>query len=500
MLKTAIRRTPFNTDVANDFFKNITGDKYMQDDVLVSVARAILPQRMEDGDSVQFHYQSKYINAGRHFEGTAEECEASITSEINLSDTNLVTIYYFTGVRREDSAPYMDAIKEHFVHKHRGWEENMTVRHGLSQYFPIYAFVNRSKRNVVIFMGESDIPRQRWATLAVFSCMPWYFADKGIPLTDEERELLNCLTAKSESTEVAERKFRDTMERMAAKYDFEKIRVGQLLDGFETRYERREIENAQAAIRRNDEKIADLNSMLRDELSNRRENTIRLSGLKMRVEELGETSAIKDLFLTNPRLYLEHVGDHDMVFSVKTDLEYFDSEQLETYIGNRRSWVYQEGRIASADMVKLLRALFIDNTLRLQVCGCYKLDMGGRAYAQGDHEFPDSFSDYMPNTHVNAFTCLGGHNIYINERLQNGDYVGAIMQCIASCQSLNFGDSAVMERFMEYLHDDTYSGIRLPDGRVVKPSEAVKWLNEQGTQEVRGEQQEDSETPAEAEA
>lgn len=496
LFKTPVQRTQFNTDIAGEFFQHITGNKYMQDDSLLCVARAILPPRMQEGDHVNFYYQPKHIQRDAVFEGGSEEIEAYISSEIDLSAENLVTIYYFVGARRSDSAPYMDAIQEHFAAKHRGWAENEKVRVAYGGMFPILSFANTSKRSVVLFMGEADLKRQRFAIQGVFSSMSWYFNAEEHPLTDDERELLTCIIS-NEPEDVSEQKFYVAIDRIAAQYDFEKIRVGRMLDGFEARYERRAIEAAKRAIERNDARIDDFNRQIHDELVARRDNAIRLSGLEMRLQEIGEASAIRDLFMNNPRLYLEEVSDGVIIFSVKTELEYYDVEYLERCINNNRSWVYIGGDIDSNDMVKLLRAVFVDNTIKLQVCGGYQLDMSGSVAGLSNHDFPAGISkDFMPNTHINNYHCLGSHTEAINLCLRNGDYIGAIMQCIASCQSLNFADSTVMDKFMRYLYTNRYSGFRLPDGRVVKPSVAIQWLKEQ---EVRGEQEEpEAATTAEA--
>lgn len=488
MLKTIVRRTPFNSEIANEFFSNITGDKYMQDDTLVSVLRAILPPRMKEGDSVRCCYKMNYINPSQPFDGTSEDCEAHISGDIDLESDNLVTIYHFSEVRREESAPYMEAIQEFFVAKHTRWEENEKVIRVFKDAFPIRAYANREKRSVVVFLGESDLKRNFCAIAAAVSSMPWYFSPEATPLTSEERELVECLVNDKESSATSERKFYDMMNRIAAQYDFDKIRVGRLLDGFETRYERKAIESVRVAIHRNDETIADLRRRIREQLQIRRDNTIKLSGLELRINENGETSAIRDLFLNNPRLYLEQVSDSTMVFSVKTDLEYFDPDVLEAALRNRESWAYVGGKIDKEDMVKLLKAVFIDNTIRLQVCGCYTLIMDGGIDAAMGHTFPDGFDNHMPNTHINDYGCLGNHTETITDCVVAGDYVGAIMQCIASCQSLAFGDSTVAHRFMEHMYADRYSGLRLPDGSVVKPSGAVKWMKEQEEQETPSEQ------------
>ena len=62
-------------------------------------------------------------------------------------------------------------------------------------------------------------------------------------------------------------------------------------------------------------------------------------------------------------------------------------------------------------------------------------------------------------------------------------YIGAVSQCVASCKSLNFGDSVVMGEFMESLYGTRTSlnnkCIELPNGSTVTPKEAIAWLKKQ---------------------
>ena len=87
------------------------------------------------------------------------------------------------------------------------------------------------------------------------------------------------------------------------------------------------------------------------------------------------------------------------------------------------------------------------------------------------------------------------------ERLTENDAIGAIEQCVSSCKSLNFGDSVVMETFMNRLCNiDGYEFnkcIELPDGSVVNIKDAIKWMNDQEgtvTEEEYTEETQDEET------
>lgn len=135
-------------------------------------------------------------------------------------------------------------------------------------------------------------------------------------------------------------------------------------------------------------------------------------------------------------------------------------------------------------MKRLMTAIFLDNTLKIKFCAAYKFDLRGTVYACSNYDFGQYGVNHMPNPHINIHSCLGNYQRTINNILKDKNYIGAVEQCIASCKSLNFGDSIVMQEFMDELYGINNRGdsdvfIELPDGTMVNPKDAVKWLKEQ---------------------
>jgi len=85
----------------------------------------------------------------------------------------------------------------------------------------------------------------------------------------------------------------------------------------------------------------------------------------------------------------------------------------------------------------------------------------------------------MPNPHIDQYRCMGNYSATINSLLRDNNYIGALEQCIASCKSLNWGDSTVMAQFIRTMYTGGKRCIELPDGSIVKPLAAIKWLEEQ---------------------
>ena len=128
-------------------------------------------------------------------------------------------------------------------------------------------------------------------------------------------------------------------------------------------------------------------------------------------------------------------------------------------------------------------AIFIDQVLKLRFCCAYTIRLGERVTGMRGYDYNESCDTYIPNPHIDRYSCLGNYERTMNERLMENDAIGAIEQCISSCKSLNFSDSTVMEVFMDrmcgrdgYKHNKC---IELPDGSVVDMNGAIEWMKEQ---------------------
>ena len=136
-----------------------------------------------------------------------------------------------------------------------------------------------------------------------------------------------------------------------------------------------------------------------------------------------------------------------------------------------------------------MKAIFLDQTLKMRFCSSYTFNLRGNVRANQGHDYSAiEFRDCTPNTHIDRYHCMGNYERVINEMLMEHNYIGAIEQCMASTVSLNFSDGCVMEEFMRRMYGiSDYSVnircIELPDGKVVEPKEAIEYLKSQNTQE-----------------
>ncbi len=476
MFKATIQQTPFTTDAANAFFRNITGEPFGNDYSFLATLRALLAPRMKEDDSLCLLFGSSNYNSQVIGSVSVERAVNAICGNYNLDCRGQLIIHSLKSDPASNQACF-NVIESKFTAVHPGYHRLDKLKAFYRKSFNVDCYVNPELKSTIVFVENMDNKRMHYLQVTILAFLPWFF-DKEEGMTDEEMALVYSLR------ETSSDKYIQCLAKMAEKYDFRSARIRQMLTGFETRYEKMECEKVKREIELYDRKIIELNNSIGDYLRHRNDSCTRLMGLEQKITEGGE-SEIMEYFLCNRKLILERVTNTDMFFTVKDYLEYFDSDIAEHIIGNPNSFVYYYGlpscgEAGAEKARKLLTEIFVSDNprLRIRFCAAYRFALNGSVEGMQNHDFGYECEGYMPNTHINRYQCLGNYQRTINQMLVKRDYIAAIEQCVASCKSLNWGDSTVMEAFMKNFWNGAKC-IELPNGSVVKAEQAIQWLEEQ---------------------
>lgn len=483
MFKAIINSSPLVNDAANSFFQNIYGDSFAGDISFISTLRALVAPRMKQGDALSIRFGSSSYTASEVGSNSDSAMVKTICEYFYPSDCGSVYIHHMNSEKQEDNYACLELIKSTFGRIYKGWHRLDKVTDFYRKQFFVLCYINPELKSVAIFSDKLDIRKMHYLQCSIFAFLPWYFnPEEGV--SEDEMALINSLREKTST------KYEEAIAKIAEQYDFRTARIKQLLSGFETKYERIECENVRRQIIDVVNTINGLNSQIGEYLNAKNDMEVKLLGLERKIEDGSGESEIMEYFLCNDKLVLFEVTDERMVFGVKSYLTYFDEEMALSAINNKSSYVYRpNGRgcnniIPAEQMEKLMRAIFIDQTLRIRFCAAYEFNLNGCVNAKNRYPFGHEFKDYMPNSHIDGYNCMGNYQQTINQLLLNRDYISAIEQCVASSKSLNFGDSTVMKLFISTLYgisERNYNNrcIELPDGRVVTPKEAIEWIEEQ---------------------
>ena len=488
MFKASITQTPFTTDTANAYFQNITGLAFGYDVSFIATLRALLAPRMGEEDRVHLKFGSSNYEASS-LRGVSDEVIVNaICNDYRLSLRGQLIIHNLKS-NQEGNEACFKAVEKKFTSLYNGYHQQEKLKAFYRKSFNLDCYINPELKSTIVFVENLDNKKMHYLQVAILAMTPWYL-DQEAGMTEEELALVYSMR------ETSPDKYNQCLAKMAEKYDFRSARIRQMLDGFESRFEKMECEKVRSEIQSYDNKIRELNNSIGDYLRHRNDSCIRLLGLETKIAQ-GSDSEIMEYFLCNRHLVLEQVTNTDMYFAVKDYLDYFDSDLAESVICNRNSFAYDyglahRGEAGAKKAKKLLTEIFVSETprLRIRFCAAYRFALNGSVEAVRNHDFGFEFDGYMPNAHINRYSCLGNYQKTINEMLLKRNYIAAVEQCVASCKSLNWGDSAVMEAFMESF----WGGVRcieLPDGNVVGAEAAIQWLEEQDrpAEEAKGDEE-----------
>ena len=478
MFRQIISDTPLTTDAANGFFSNISGDVYQGDRSFVCTLRALVAPRMKKDEYLHLSFTQSSYTAQRLSTVSARKAIKDLCDieyyAVNCTET--ITVHSFCADSQEDNYAWLELMKSTFESVYPGWHRLEKVTDFFRKSFYVLCFINPETRNVLLFVDNMNIRKLHYLQCSVFAFLPWYFNPKD-GVSDVEMALIQSLREKSPD------KYTECVAAIAEQYDFRTANIRKLLAGFETRYEQIECDRVRNDIRRAIDNISALNEQIGAILRTKRDNEIRLLGLETKIAQSDDRdSEIMEYFLCNNKLVLERVTGTDMVFAVKGYLTYFDEDMARRIINNYTSYVYSYSNIPADDIHDLMEAIFVEQKLKIRFCAAYKFDLNGSVYALRDHHFGSECRTCMPNPHIDKYSCMGNYHTTINVLLRENNYIGAIEQCVASCQSLNFGDSTVMLEFMRTLYGNNQTNnrcIELPDGNVVNTKEAITWLRAQ---------------------
>ena len=470
MFKEAIRSTSLTTEVADRKFRKITGQMRFDDITFLSTLRALLGPRINNDESVYFNYYDTDFGSVNDFKWTTAAMGAGNHGIIEILNDNFTVIDEGTFER----------VADNFEKEYPEWKRISKVTDFFRKAFPVLCYINEEDRNVILITHRMNVKAFHYLQCAIPVFLPWYFEDMS-SISEIEMELIKSL-----SKTTADDYIRITDE-IAKQYDFRKDYIVDTLKGYELAFESQRVQALDNDVQNIISKIDDYNCEIGRLLRQKTELEENLLGVRTKIAQGSEGSEIMDYFLCNKRLTLANRNGTTITFIVNDYLTYWDEDMAKKFIKNKDSYIYSVGdrnrKVNKSDMGNLMKAIFLDQVLKVRFCAAYTLDICGCVRGFAGYLFGSESFNSTPNPHINNYRCLGNYERCINEMIYEHNYIGAIEQCVASAKSLNFGDSTVMNDFMKMLYGMDSRGantkcIELPDGSIVEPWDAAIWVKE----------------------
>lgn len=477
MFKNEISSSPLMNEPANTIMANISGDRFMGDCSFVATLRALLFNRIPKEERINFKisrsdYSSSDVESTRKRDMVRNICNHNN----QIGQQGGFALHYFNNMTQKANQDSFAVVVEEFENVNPGYKKLEKITEFYRKAFPVACFLNEELKSIALFVEQMDYRRFHYLQCAIFPMVPWYFDPKA-GVAELEMALVKSLM---ENTPDA---YRDCIAKIYETFDFRSEVIRKKLSGFELRFIKDALAASEGQYHDITNRIADFNRRLGEELAKMTDLNFRIAGMRQKLEEGdGDDSEIMDYFLRNKNLTLIDSNGANVDFIVRAKLEYFDPEAAENAINNTHSLLYTRGRnVGAADRKMLYKAIFLDNTISINVCAAFQLSINGGVNTRGHYSFGEEFNNCMPHPHIDEYNCMGDYVRIVNELMQRHDYIMALEQCIASARSLNFGDGTVLGHFVNTLFDNSSRNrcLELPDGKVVNPADAIKWLNEQ---------------------
>lgn len=485
MFQQKIDQTPFTVGNVNDFFsetiRELNGGA---DKTMISTLRALLYQRI-GSDTLSVQYTSSRYSGTDIATTTAKDLVSYMLNENPSRSHNKLFIHGINGESVDRNACFK-LIKQRFTRAFSGFERVQKVTDFFRKSFVVVCYVNPTSKTTVIFIDKITVRKFHAIQSAAFAFLPWYF-DPTQGVTKHEMDLVQSLQEKTPD------KYNETLAHIISAIDIRGTLIRRNLEGFERRYDERQISILENEIETDNNSI---NRYLRDLASKTRsvqDKMLRVNALKERRDNT--ESEVMEYFLRNKNLDFIKLRDEEVTFNCRGQLIYFNEELAKRCIDRNTSFVYEHmsGNLTKAGIKKLMSAIFVEQELFINVCGTFTLDLTAGVSALSGQSYDSAiYGDYTPNPHLYHFGCLGENSGLIAQHIRDGNLIGAIEQCCAATCSLNFNDGAVMGRFMNTLFGGgrlNNKCIQLPTGDVVKPEEAIEWLNKREQEEATNEQE-----------
>ena len=476
MFRSQIEVTPLTTEFANEYYKQVYGDRYNYDSTLVATGRALVTPRMKPGDWLRIR-----INNIEHRYVREKEGKVLLDSVFRARDNNNELVFVnITGGDEDKYKEVMDKIEGSL----EGYTRVERATLFFQKVFQLRCYINEERRMSFVITGGIDTQRFHYMQCGILAYLPWYFPEA----SELDKELITSMRQRQPDEYLA------ILQRIADESDMESMRVEKLLKDFQKTYYKNRYDNAES------HKISAMNDLdtYRERISNLLDRIeqydIEMLGLMSKMESAEADSGLADYFKAYRKvLRLVKTEGNYVTFETKQYLDIYDEDILENMLRNKNSYIYScaEGKYTDENIEKIMRKIFMEKEFRIRFCCAYRIDLRGAVHGLSHYNYdPSLYGTYMPNPHINEHSCLGNYERMINEILtENDDYTVAIDQCLASGRSLNWADTVVTKEFLRYLYKRV-SGvnvkcIELPNGSVVDIDGAFEYMKEQ---EKKGEE------------
>ena len=133
-------------------------------------------------------------------------------------------------------------------------------------------------------------------------------------------------------------------------------------------------------------------------------------------------------------------------FEIQIPITYYDSDLAEIVINNHfdSEWAPH----------KIFTDIFVNSKYKLLTWTIIDFDTETFNINVSEDVSNESYTNYYPHPHMNAFDCVGNFREAVENWSLNNDYIGACEQIVSMACNLNFADAIVVDNFFSKIQNE----------------------------------------------
>lgn len=462
-----------NADLA---FRNIQGQGFGDDSSFVATLRALLLPRIGENKV------SLKLRSNTYRVDTINNCDRRtlFNDAFGSRNDDSLVVFNVRSTSEADRTRFMEALDDPdngFLKHYDGYTELMNIRQFVANVMDCRFYTNEGRRATIIIINQLNTRKWHYLQAFIPRYFKWYFDEN--PINEDEKNLLASLIQRNPQ------EYESQIERFAEKLDLRAYAIRNTLGNYEKKAREAQLRTLDNQINDERTRMHDLMQSYHSCVEKLDQFNVRRIGLVELINKGESGSELIDYFLANKTLDLIDTDGSHIYFIVRTYLDSFDPDMYAAFSRKAESHIFcgydvvKEVFRPVAQRKKLLDAIFSDDPeLRIKCCAYYDINVRGEVNSTNHFSFPPNCRDRMPNPHLQYHDCLGNHRRYINERLLDGDLVGAIEQCVSSAKSINIGEDATTHYFFRDLFGSDEKILENTEGVAFTPVEALQWLTD----------------------
>lgn len=486
MFATTYSKSPLVSPAADELFPNIKGDSYRSDVSFLTVARALLYNRLPADKNAYIRYKEISGSAIRNLEIGSEEMIRSLYGENDVAEENrtlVVSVISTDNTMRDDLVKKWAPVKEF-----NGMSEDIQAEEKIFKNVNMAGdkcFIDEAtSRSIVLVFSSFNMVK--WHAIA--SIFPKFYGryfekkDGHFVLTEDEKKGIALGMTVEKKDEV----FSNAILKFSEQFDFRTPTIRAALNGYESSNFENRIRDLDKSIQDYISRIEECNNRYTQLLRQKREADDKRTLLVLQKDSVNNKDTLMEYFIANKNLYLADYNKDFIDFYVKTPLGNFNPELAEELIKNphrsERADMYTNGdkKYTTEDRDLLFKALFVDQSIRVWLFGKFRFSRNNGSYpveAHSSFDQPSEMRDCCPNPHLFYHSCMGDNKRYAIDRFMMGDYVGAMEQTIGAAASVNLNEGVTTSHWMkDLLSKKSGRFFELSDGRRMNIDEVMKYL------------------------